>query len=263
MKLRLPKQILLKIIHGNPRSVVPYIPEVVHIYTDDNGNNWYRYDDLMEMGILRKLQIDEIQSYAMLGVGKDAMQTLVKNLREALWNKNYVFIEESLKFVEGRMDFMESNSVYINLCAAMYLIEGEDIIKLDKVRFKKKQDILRKDTELQSILFSYAVHEVMAFYDRLATTFNGLFGEKKTKVAEKDEEDKKVEDKSNRGDGGKDLMRDFSLQNFIIADKDILGAERLEQLSVGDYYQLLQAYKDHQNELEESYKKLEKGSKSK
>jgi len=175
MKFKFPKLSIRKWLIKKQRTELSYVPEVIHLYTDKHKNKWYGYEDLTEMGILRKLVVDEVQSYADINMTPDAMRIFVRSMRESLQVADYEHARKQLAAFELRMEFIASKAVYVNLCAAIYLMEKENMLEMDRKFLRKKQEILENDIELQDFLLRDLFRRYRDFSEDYETNIMNYF----------------------------------------------------------------------------------------
>ena len=141
------------------------------IYTDNQGNDWYGFVDLMEIPYTRQFAATKVSSLYALGLSKDDLNifftkhklTLKSNDPEK-YEKAYSELLDFQNMVENATDTVKQLS---SLVCVYYMLSNEIIDSFENSMQLRKLSILESDPNAHAFFLSRQIEDIEAYTLRL------------------------------------------------------------------------------------------------
>lgn len=140
------KRFLNKIIYHIKKE--PIESGRIYLHTDKNGRDWYEIDNIMNLGISRKLLVDECQAFIDMAITKERLSETLAKVIELFNVGNNAQAANLIVELQLRLDVLHSKEAFVSMCAAIFLLEDESALVVNDAIIKKKKEIFNTDSEL-------------------------------------------------------------------------------------------------------------------
>lgn len=128
------------------------------IYKDKEGNNWWGFDNLMELPYTRSFAATKITSLFALGLSKDDLNKHISGLKTILRSNDAEKYEKAysavLSFESMATNATDAIKQMSSLVCVYNLLEEEQIDSFDNSLQIKKMSILEADTDAHSFFLN-------------------------------------------------------------------------------------------------------------
>lgn len=133
------------------------------IKIDRCGNRWYCFSDLLQIGIYRKMLIEDAQLCIDMRMSIEEYKKMLENIEESAKKNDIGKIIYYVNAAKIRLEVAGYLKGYIQLIAALFLLNDEKDNDVDSDIHQKKIEILQKDIELCDFFLEFLMRNYMNF----------------------------------------------------------------------------------------------------
>lgn len=145
--------------------------ETSKVYTDNQGNDWYGFADLMQIPYTRQFSATKVSSLYALGLSKDDLNTFLTKHKATLksndpekYEKAYAELLEFQNMVENATDPIKQLS---SLVCVYYMLSDEIIDSFENSTQLRKLSILEADPNAHAFFLSRQIEDIESYTSRL------------------------------------------------------------------------------------------------
>lgn len=141
------------------------------VYTDNQGNNWWSFEDLMTIPYTRQFAATKISTLYALGLTKDDLTTHITGLKNILnsedkekYQKAYANVLEFESKTQQAIDPIKQLS---SLVCVYYMLSDELIDSFDNTTQVRKLGILEADPKAHSFFLNRQMQDIETYTQHL------------------------------------------------------------------------------------------------
>lgn len=152
------------------------------VYVDGEKRKWYGFNEPAKAPIERYLKVQEATKYADMGMNRDFLLKAVERMNAALNPQekgkiNFTDVFLTVREMETRLNLNAERESTIELIAALYLLEGEDMERFDEEIHLKKKAYLRANGEALRFFSKLLAVSYYHLTEKLASDFHNFLSE--------------------------------------------------------------------------------------
>ena len=130
--------------------------EVVKVYQDKFGNEWFEYVNPMQLPAKRAIAAEVATRFAEMNLTKENLITLMADMKKKANDGNIVDLFQLLAEIEFRLNFLGEETTLLELACCYYLINNEDETDFSDLYRNKKLEIFKLDGEAKAFFIQGA-----------------------------------------------------------------------------------------------------------
>jgi hypothetical protein len=161
-------------------------------FTDSKGMKYYRFQDDMDIPILRKGELERVLIEIKAGISKDELELIIKAMYKAINNEeggrvipNIALIGHLIEELNNRRELLIHPELLFESVAILYIREDEDPAIVDKEILRNKIEQLKKDSVegLYDFFYTKGLSEYMPYLPKSEEELMAIYqiGEAKVK----------------------------------------------------------------------------------
>lgn len=134
-----------------------------HVYTDKQGNNFFEYENPLEMPKVRMLAGEISTRYMAMNLTKEELLRLLTEAEHRANKGNIVELFSIIKEIKDRAHYLAEENSLMQLATVYFLMEGEDPKLYDKATQRRKMALWNQDEEMKGFFLQKAWDQTHSF----------------------------------------------------------------------------------------------------
>tara|TARA_R110000868_G_C10958350_1_gene768275 strand:+ start:3848 stop:4444 length:597 start_codon:yes stop_codon:yes gene_type:complete len=143
--------------------------EVIKVYQDKLGNEWFEYANPMQLPAKRAIAGEVATRFAEMNLTKESLITLMAEMKKKANEGNIVDLFQLLAEIEFRLNFLGEETTLLELACCYYLINNEDETDFSDLYRTKKLEVFKVDEEAKAFFIQGAFRYTIK-YSQLSET---------------------------------------------------------------------------------------------
>lgn len=137
--------------------------EVLKVYTDKFGNDWFQYVNPMQLPAKRAIAAEVATRFAEMNLTKDVMLKVFEEMKKNANDGNIVALFGLLNELEFRLNFIGEEQTLMELASCYFLLGDEDETDFVDSYKNKKMEILKSDSDAKAFFLKGAFGYTMKY----------------------------------------------------------------------------------------------------
>lgn len=139
-------------------------PNLIAVYKDAKGNNWYSHNNVMDISPARGISAARADRFASLKIDETNMKALLNAAIDGInKDQNLVQAVSILHEIKFRLEFLCEENSLLDLAAIYYFLEDEDPALPSEHHNKLKREIWKDDDACRSFFLHMSLGLTKAF----------------------------------------------------------------------------------------------------
>lgn len=129
------------------------------IYTDGSGNNWWAFEDLLQMPFIRKKAAEKVSQLYGVGITKEDLSNFVTKMKNTLrgadaerYEKAYSEVLNLESIIESTADPVKES---LSLCTVYIMQDDERVDNFSYQQAARKVELWTLDTDAQAFFLTW------------------------------------------------------------------------------------------------------------
>ncbi len=124
--------------------------ELIPVFTDALGNNWYTFKDQLKIPAYRGIQAEVMVNQADMCMTPKMLNTYINAIQECLNAGQIVQAYNYFSRIKERTSMLGEETTLLNLAKTFFILEGEDPKNPAPEFDKRKEEIFKQDPEARA-----------------------------------------------------------------------------------------------------------------